>query len=166
MVRETTRWRFDDPALLWLFPVTYVIHLIEEWFATAPILLWHACLDRPLTAAFAAQNALALVLMIGGVQLVGRGRGFHWIVPAVATAVLLNTAGHLVGSIAFERYSAGLMTAMVFWIPLSLLTLVRVSEGVPATILVGGAAVGVCIEAIVLAAIATSGATYCLVSST
>jgi hypothetical protein len=161
MVRGTTRWKFDDPALLWLFPVTYVIHLIEEWLATAPILLWHASLDRPLTAAFAAQNAVALVLMAAGVHLVGRGRSFHWIVPAMATAVLLNTAGHLVGSISFERYSAGLMTAAILWIPLSLLTLVRVGDGAPATVLVCGAAVGVCIEAIVLAAVATSGAANC-----
>ena len=153
MGANSTRWKFYDPALLWLFPAAYVLHFVEELIATAPVLLWGARLDRPLdVAVFAALSAVALVLMIVGVRLVRRGSRFHWIVPALATAFLLNSAGHVIGSVVAARYSAGMATAIIFWVPLALLTLLRVAMQGSAKTLWGGMCVGVVVEATVLLA--------------
>ena len=147
-----TRWQFYDPALLGLFPLTYVLHLAEEWFASAPIVHWTARADRPLDdAVFIVANGIGLVLMITGVSLASRTARFHWIVPTLAIAVLLNTAGHLVGSVAISGYAAGLVTAIILWIPLGMLTLLRVWDQARVRTLVEGAIAGVFIELAVVA---------------
>ena len=145
-----TRWKFYDPALVRLFPVTYVVHAFEEWFAGTAIAVWGVRASRPPDVTnFILPNALGLVLMLVGVRLVHRDRRFHWIVPALATAVLLNAAGHLVGSVALHTYSAGLITSVIFWVPLGLLTLMRAWDQASARTLRAGLIVGVCIELIV-----------------
>jgi hypothetical protein len=151
---QSVRWKFYDPALLYLFPATYIAHLVEEWLASAPIRLWAIEADRPLAAIpFMSANATGLLLMLAGIHLVRRGARFRWIVPALATAVLLNTAGHLAGSFAAGGYSAGLITAVVLWVPLGMLTLLRAWDQATPRTLVGGVAVGVVVEIVVVFAI-------------
>jgi hypothetical protein len=154
-----TRWTFYDPALLYLFPLTYLVHLVEEWFAAAPIVLWGVRADPPVAAAsFVAAHAAGIVLMVIGVRLVRRDSRYHWIAPALATAVLLNTAGHLVGTLASGSYSAGLLTGVVLWAPLGGLTLVRAWDQASARTLYAGIAVGVAVEVIVVSALRAIGA--------
>ena len=149
--REPTRWTFHDATLLHLFPITYLLHLTEEWVVAAPIALWTERMERPLAAvSFLALNAMGLVLMAIGIRLVRRGARFHWIVPALATAVLLNTAGHLVGSSFVGTYSAGLITAVILWVPLGLLTLIRVWDQATTRTLAAGVIVGVAVELVVV----------------
>jgi hypothetical protein len=149
-VLPAKRWQFDDPVLLYLYPATYVLHLIEEWAASAPIAHWAMRADRPLDAAtFVAANALGLVLMSTGVRLVQRSTAFHWVVPALATAVALNTAGHMVGSVMLGGYSAGLVMAIIFWIPLGLLSLLRIWDQSSRRTLAAGIACGMAIELVV-----------------
>ena len=137
--------------LLWLFPLTYVGHLLEEWFASAPIVHWTTRADRPLDAAFfIIANGIGLSLMVSGVWLAHRMARFRWIVPALSVAVLLNTAGHLLGSVLIGGYSAGFITAVIFWIPLGMLTLVRVWDQASRRTLVAGMAAGVVIELVVV----------------
>jgi Protein of unknown function with HXXEE motif len=146
----STRWKFYDPALMRLFPVTYVVHALEEWFAGTAIAVWGVRASRPLDATnFILPNALGLVLMLVGIRLVRRDRRSHWIVPALATAVLLNAAGHLVASVAMRTYSAGLITGVIFWVPLGLLTLMRACDQASTRTLRAGVIVGVCVELVV-----------------
>jgi hypothetical protein len=42
-----SRWTFNDPVLLSLFPATYVLHLAEEWFSPASIVHWTTRAERP-----------------------------------------------------------------------------------------------------------------------
>jgi hypothetical protein len=145
------RWKFDDPALLHLYPVTYVLHLLEEWTAAAPLVQWGVRADHPLDATtFVAANIIGLVLMIAGIVLVGRTAAFAWVVPALGTAVALNTAGHVVGSVVTGGYSAGLVTAVVLWIPLALLTLLRVWDQASGRTFTTGLAAGLIIELVVV----------------
>jgi hypothetical protein len=156
---ETFRWKFYDPALLALFPLTYVLHLGEEWFAFAPIVHWTARADRPLDPAFfIIANGLGLALMLNGVWLAFRLSRFRWVAPALAVAVLLNTAGHLVGSASIGAYSAGLISAVVLWIPLGMLTLVRAWDQATRRTLVAGVIVGCVIELTVVALLTGVGA--------
>ncbi len=151
---EPTRWKFYDPALLFLFPVSYVVHLIEEWFASAPIAEWWSEAGHPLDPdRFLIANAIGLSLMLNGIYLVSRSSRFQWIVPALATAVLLNTAGHLVGSVRTQAYSAGLISAIILWIPLGLLTMLRVWDQARGRVLIAGVCAGAIIELVVVLAL-------------
>jgi hypothetical protein len=156
---QTLRWKFYDPVLLSLFPITYVLHLCEEWLASAPIVHWTTRAERPLDAVFfIGANAVGLILMLIGIRLAHRSSRFHWIVPALAAAVLLNTAGHLVGSFATGGYSAGLITAIILWIPLGMLTLMRVWDHASGRTLAAGLIIGVLIELVVVAMLSLVGA--------
>lgn len=149
---QTFRWKFYDPVVLWLFPVTYVLHLSEEWLSSAPIAHWTTRADRPLDGtSFIGANIVGLLLMLIGIRLAPGSTRFHWIVPALATAVLLNTGGHLLGSVSIGGYSAGLITGVILWIPLGMLTLMRVWDQASARTLVAGIIVGVVIELTVVA---------------
>jgi hypothetical protein len=143
---QSSRWRFYDPALLYL------------WFATAPIVHWGFSATRPLAAlSFLGVNAAGLLLMILGIHLVRSDARFHWVVAALATAVILNTAGHVVGSMVVRGYAAGLITAVIFWIPLGLLTLLRVWDQASGRTLAVGLLVGVVIEVVVTAMLPVVG---------
>jgi hypothetical protein len=155
---QPSRWKFHDPVLLYLYPATYSLHLLEEWFATAPIVHWGLSATRPLAAlSFLGANAAGLLLMILGIHLVRSDARFHWVVAALATAVILNTAGHVVGSIAIRGYAAGLITAVILWIPLGLLTLLRVWDQASSRTLGAGLLVGVVIEVVVTAMLPVVG---------
>jgi len=146
------RWKFYDPVLLTLYPATYVLHLFEEWFASAPIVHWGLHASRPLVVPyFVGLNGVGLLLMVVGISLVRDDSRFQWIVPALGTSVVLNTIGHVVGSAVSGGYSAGLITAVVFWIPLGLLTLIRVWDQASARMLRAGLLVGAAIEVLVTA---------------
>lgn len=152
------RWTFHDPALLWLFPATYLAHLLEEWWAGAPVLLWTLALRAPLDSRwFLGTNALGLVLMIVAVRLVPRGPRWHWIAPALATSVLLNSAGHLAGALMAGQYSAGLATAVIFWIPLGMLTLARAAHQARISTLSWGVTAGALVDLAVIGAVIVSG---------
>jgi hypothetical protein len=153
-----SRWAFHDPALLWLFPATYLAHLLEEWFARAPILLWTLSLRAPLDSRwFLGANSLGLALMIVAVRLVPRGPRWHWIAPALATSVLLNSVGHLAGALMAGHYSAGLATAVILWIPLGMLTLARAAHQARISALWWGVTAGALVDLAVIGAIIVSG---------
>ena len=144
---DQRRWQFHDPWLLFLFPATYVVHIVEETTVGAPILLWTAVMTPPIPVlVFVSVNAVGLLLMTVGAWLVPRGPAFAWIAPGIATAVLLNTAGHLAGSFLARAYSAGLMSAVVLWVPLAMLMLLRVWDQTSSKTLGVGIAIGVLIE--------------------
>jgi hypothetical protein len=145
------RWRFNDPALLYLFPASYLLHLIEEAVARAPVLMWYSRIEHAAASpAFVLGNSFALGLMLASIRLVGRSARFDWIVAALATAVLLNTAGHVVGSVLYGTYSAGLLSAGVLWVPLGLLTLFRAFEQTSMRTFRIGVAVGTLVEIVVV----------------
>jgi hypothetical protein len=155
MAADQTRWRYFDPFLVRLFPISYAVHYLEELLATAPVRLWWLRLDdardRP---SFNIASAVALGLMIAGVMLAPRGPRYHWIAPALAVALLLNTAGHFIGSVSARAYSAGMLSALILWLPLSLLMMMRVADQASAKTIVGGVIAGSVIEGIVVVVMA------------
>ena len=113
-----------------MFPATYVVHLLEEYFLCGGFPLWA---ERTLgvqlsNTEFVAWNALALSLMSAGVLLVSRDVRFRFIEIALAIAVLGNAAAHVIGTVATWTYSPGLITGVVFWIPLGWVRLHAISR--------------------------------------
>lgn len=143
------RWHYRDSALLWLFVPAYLLHVAEEWFAGFPAWIGRVA-DRPLpAAAFLVINGIALVLLITGIRAAVRSDRYGWIAVAVATVALVNTLVHAAGAALTGSYSPGLISAVVFYVPLGSLAIVRALDHAPPVQVARGVIAGLIIHAIV-----------------
>jgi hypothetical protein len=146
------RWHYRDPLLLWLFPGAYVAHLIEEGLGGFP--LWFARVaGQPLPdPAFAAINAAGLIAMVVAVGLAARRDAHGWLAVAIGAVAVLNGALHVAGSLVTASYSPGLFTAVVLWLPLGHLLLLRAWHQAPPPVFWQGALAGFAAHTLVSAA--------------
>ena len=145
------RWHYRDAALLWLFLPAYAAHLAEELLARFPSWI-RLIVGRPLPmTAFIGINAVALLLLVAGIRAAIRRESAGWLAVAIATVVTLNALLHLIGSFVTGTYSPGLITGIVVYVPLGLLTLLRAWHQQAPGGFGRGIAAGVFIHAIVSA---------------
>lgn len=144
------RWHYRDPLLLWLFVPAYLAHLAEEWWAGFPE--WIAAFaGRPLPGeAFLAMNAAALLLLFAATMAATRRESAGWLAVAIATVFTLNAVLHLLGAFASASYSPGMVTGVVLYVPLGLLTLLRAWHQQPPSQFARGVAAGVAVHAVVI----------------
>jgi hypothetical protein len=119
------RWHYRDPPLVWLMPAAYTAHLLEEWFGGFPEWVGTVVgspLPRP---AFVAINAVAFVVLVAAVRETTRREESGWMAIAIAAVIGVNGLGHILGSLATRSYSPGLITGVVFYLPLAKLVLMR-----------------------------------------
>jgi len=114
---------------LWLFPLTYAVHIAEEGLAGEGFPSWIrrlppvAALDIRISARkFYGLNALYLTAMIAAVLAAG-SPGFAWVTPCLGAVVAANGLGHLAGSLITRSYSPGLVSGLTLWTPLGLAAL-------------------------------------------
>jgi Protein of unknown function with HXXEE motif len=141
------RWHYRDAGLLWPFAPAFAIHVAEEWFAG--FTTWVAQIaGRPMPdRAFLAINAIAMLLLLIGIRAASRSESKGWIAVAIAAIVLINTVSHMAGAVLTQSYAPGLISAVVLYVPLGSLTLIRaidqsargtVSKGVAAATAIHG----------------------------
>ncbi|MEX0787693.1 MAG: HXXEE domain-containing protein [Anaerolineales bacterium] len=108
----------------WLFPVTYLAHILEEALMGDRFSFWaRRITGREMSRrAFLTLNGLLLAAMTGGILLI-RARQWVWLVPALGILVAVNGFGHLIGAISSRAYAPGLITGVVMWIPLGSIAL-------------------------------------------
>jgi hypothetical protein len=108
----------------WLFPVTYLAHILEEALMGDRFSFWVLRITgREMSRrAFLTLNGLLLAGMIGGVLLI-RARQSVWLVPALGILVGVNGLGHLIGAITTRAYAPGVVTGVLMWIPLGAIAL-------------------------------------------
>src|SRR5687767_11837991 len=113
------RWHYRDPLLVWLLPIAYACHLVEEWLGG--FRLWMAAVTgAPIpAAAFVAINAVAFVLFLAAGRETTRRESAGWMAVAMATILLVNGVAHILGTLAFGSYSPGLITSVILYLPLS-----------------------------------------------
>ena len=131
---------------LWLFPVTYAVHIAEEGLAGERFYRWiHRVLGREFSGCvFITLNLLYLSAMCAAVRRV-QGHRSAWLVPALGVITTANGIGHLVGSIATRSYSPGLVSGTTIWMPLGMLALQRSRRFLPRTVWRRGVAGGVAV---------------------
>lgn len=119
------RWSYRDASLLWLFVAAFAIHIAEEWFGGFPA--WVArVVSQPMPAsAFLIINGIAMLLMIVGVRAAIRSERRGWIAVTIATIALVNTVSHVAGAILTRGYAPGVISAVILYVPLGSLTLMR-----------------------------------------
>ena len=145
------RWHYRDAGLLWLFVPAYLVHVGEEWAGGFPAWIGTVVGRALPVAAFVSINAVALVLVVAGIRAAIREDRYGWIAVAVATIMLINTVAHAVGAALTGSYSPGLMSAVVLYVPLSSLALIRAFDQAPRTQLTRGIATGFAIHVLVFA---------------
>ena len=143
------RWHFRDAALLWLFVPAYSIHLAEEWLGAFPV--WVAQIaGRPVPGtAFVVINAVAMVVLIAAIHAASRDHRHGWMAVAIATIVLVNTVFHVAGAAVTASYSPGLISAVVVYVPLGSLTMIRALDQAPRPEVARGIVAGMLVHALV-----------------
>jgi hypothetical protein len=143
------RWHYRDAGLLWLFVPAYLAHVGEEWFGGFPEWI-ETVVGRPLPrSAFLVINGVALALLVAGIRAAVRAERYGWIAVAVATMALVNTVVHAAGAALTVSYSPGLITAVVLYVPLGSLAMIRALDQAPRRQLTRGIVAGLVIHAIV-----------------
>jgi len=137
----------------WLFPASYAIHILEEWWGGEGFTAWLASVAGVELAArqFLYWNALALLLTAVGVALTLRFRNLRWLLLAYGVAFLLNALSHLAASLYTVTYSPGLFSGLLLWLPLGALALLRFRKTLSRRGRRAGLLVGLLMHAVVLA---------------
>ena len=111
----------------WLFPLTYVIHIAEEFYGGEGYLAYLKKIrgvDMSPTK-FLVGQAIGLALIIAGI-LIARWRDFpRQMLVILGTIVLINGVSHLLTSSYYGEYGPGLVSGVLIWIPFGIVTLIR-----------------------------------------
>ena len=111
---------------LWLFVVTYIIHIAEEYWGGEGYpahLLEHSGVYMSPTR-FLIVQAIGIALMVTGVLIAKRLKFTDALAVILGTAVLVNALIHLVNSLRAMAYEPGLISGIVIWIPLGLFSII------------------------------------------
>jgi hypothetical protein len=129
--------------------MAYALHVIEEWFGGFPE--WVALVvGEPLPrSAFVVINAIAMAMMIAAIRASTAREDYGWMSIASAAILFVNAFAHVLGSVATRSYSPGLITGVVFYLPLAGLVLLRASSQAQRGAFAGGIAVGAALHAAV-----------------
>jgi hypothetical protein len=134
----------------WLFPVSYLVHITEEYLGDFPRWISRIWGVETSSANFLSWNGAALVLMTVSVLVVLKTRSFRWLLVAFGTSVLVNALAHLLGTIGTGSYSPGLVSGLVLFLPLGAITLRRAWIGVNRRTFRVGVMVGLLMHAAVV----------------
>ena len=134
----------------WLFPVTYLAHIAEEYWGGFPSWIARFWGVPASDANFLSWNGGAWVMMCVGVALVLVTKSYRWLLVSFGTVVLINGFVHALASVVTWSYSPGLVSGLLLYVPLGLVTLLRAKRGVNARTLRAGVVVGVVMHAVVV----------------
>ena len=129
---------------LWLFPVAYVIHAIEEFFGGAGLPLTpHRMRGFNMTPVqFIVANGTALLCLIFGLY-IARRRGFpHLLLLIIGSVFLVNGLLHVLTVLRTHAYTPGFITSPLIFIPLGVYTLYRLKGDMSLARYCAGLAIG------------------------
>jgi hypothetical protein len=135
----------------WLFPLTYLVHVAEEYWAgegyPAYILRVrgvHLSITRFLVA-----QTLGTLLMSIGIILARRFNFSHLMVIIMAAIVLVNGLTHTITSLTHGGYGPGVVSSALIWIPLSIFCLVYFNKDMSRKRYLIGVAIGFVVNVLV-----------------
>jgi hypothetical protein len=110
----------------WLFPLTYLIHIAEEYWGGEG---YAAYIMRvrgvELTnARFVLAQSLGIIFMAAGILLARRFNFSHMMLIIMASIVLVNGLTHTMTSVSSRTYGPGLLSSLLIWIPFSIVCLI------------------------------------------
>jgi hypothetical protein len=140
-------------GLAWatLFPVTYLVHIAEEYYCGGGFpqyMLKHYHVDMT-EARFVILQLIGVIAMILGLWLSARLRFPKTMLVIMASVVAMNGAVHLIRSAANVRYEPGLITGLALWLPLGLTTVYLNRAEMSSARLIFSIAIGLAISVLV-----------------
>ncbi len=138
---------------LWLFPLTYALHAVEEVWAGGGYAAWITAVSgQPISdSELVVIHAVLIVATSLLVVIVSRRRRFFWGIVAFGVVVTGNAVLHVASSWLTRTYSPGLVTGLLAWAPLGVLTLRRAARTLPRSDVVWGTAIGIVATAVISA---------------
>jgi Protein of unknown function with HXXEE motif len=107
-----------------LIPLTYLIHITEEWYGGFPA--WASrYLGFQLTPAEFLQINIVAVAVILCVSLIALYKSLSWLMIPFAAAILMNGCAHAIASLLTWSYSPGVVSGLILWVPLGITVLRR-----------------------------------------
>src|SRR6266498_989036 len=112
---------------LWVFPITYLIHIAEEYWGGEgyPAYILRLRGVHMSTTRFLVAQSLGVVLITIGVILARRFKFPQMMLIILGAIVLVNGITHSVTALSIRRYGPGLWSSIFIWIPLGIFTLLR-----------------------------------------
>jgi hypothetical protein len=145
------RWHYRDGGLLWPFVPALAIHVAEEWFAGFTTWVVQLTGRSMPDAAFIGINAVAMALLVLAINAATGDESKGWLAITIATVFLINTVSHVAGSLLTRSYSPGLFSAVVLYVPLGSLTMIRAADQASRATLTRGVITAALIHALVFA---------------
>jgi hypothetical protein len=133
-----------------LFPLTYLVHIVEEYLGGFPAWSSRYLGFRMSVPAFLAINEFAWLGMACAAIAATVAAPARWLVIPLATVTAVNGSGHLVMSGITRTYSPGAVSGTLLWLPLGVVTLVRSYRTVSRGVFWGGVALGLALHALVI----------------
>jgi hypothetical protein len=111
----------------WLFPLSYLIHIAEEYWGGEgyPAYLLRLRGVQMSTGRFLMAQSVGLILVTIGVILARRLKFLPMMLVILGTIVAVNSLTHIVTALSILKYGPGLVSSIVVWGPLGVLTLIR-----------------------------------------
>lgn len=143
MVVSALEPRSVAPRVTLLLPVTYLLHLAEEWFGG--FVSWSgAVLGTAITVErFVVINAVGFVMFASGTAAALRFPRMAWFGTSFAALVGVNGVLHTLATLALGRYSPGTVTGLLLYLPVSALVLRASAARLPRTVFAASVAFGV-----------------------
>lgn len=111
----------------WLFPISYLIHIAEEVYGGEGYSAYlerlrgiHITPDK-----FMVAHGVGLILMVVGIVLARQLRFSNFFNVVLGMTVLVNGLTHTIQTVAHGEYVPGLVSALLIWLPLGVVTLMR-----------------------------------------
>ncbi|MGH9932059.1 MAG: HXXEE domain-containing protein [Pyrinomonadaceae bacterium] len=125
---------YDRRTILWswLFPLSYVIHIAEEYWGGEgyPAYLLRLRGVHMSTASFLTAQSVGLILVTIGVVLARRLKFLPMMLVILGTMVAGNALTHTVTALSILQYGPGLFSSIFIWGPLGIATMIRFKRAI------------------------------------
>lgn len=130
----------------WLFPATYLLHIIEELWGLVALPGSHLSRTK-----FLGLSGVAWLLMVIGLVLAQRFGFPQMLAVCLGTIFVVNGLSHLIHSLLIAGYAPGVLTGTLILIPLGLATLIGLRNSMRRRRYFAGIALGIIIHGVVTA---------------
>jgi hypothetical protein len=130
---------------LWIFLLVYPLHIVEEIRGVGAAHGINLSLSR-----FFIFSGAGLLLMAIGILLAQKFRFPQLLEIILATGFLLNALSHIFNCVVTRGYDAGVITGTLIFIPLGVMSLVRLRNKMPRLRYLTGFALGFVVEGVII----------------
>lgn len=136
----------------WLFPVAYLTHLAEEYVGGGALYITALTKLKGLNLTpreFLIISSVALLLLILGIILSQKFKFPEWFLVCLGTILLINGFIHAITTLLTVNYNPGVITGILIFIPLGIITLIRLKMRMSGRRYLMAIAVGIVIHGVV-----------------